>query len=191
MADQRRTLRQACPLRDTASGRPGRQPWLALGFAARRLSAEPVLVLFAAPEPIGDLDGLPPATRQLLLLAAADPTGDPALLWRAVAQLGITSEAASPAAEAGLITFDGRVVFRNHQVRSTAPSARARGTPWPAPGLTQRSREKTDHPNSMTRRRYRDGAVTRIGPGSLVQPGVSECSLPASERLVRRSRLAR
>jgi len=28
-------------------------------------------------------------TRQLLLLAAADPTGDPALLWRAAARLGI------------------------------------------------------------------------------------------------------
>lgn len=32
----------------------------------------------------------------MLLLAAADPTGDPALLWRAAAHLGITSEAAVP-----------------------------------------------------------------------------------------------
>ena len=67
-----------------------------------------------------ELSELPPETRQLLLLAAADPTGDPALLWRAAAQLGITSEAAVPAAEAGLITFDSRVVFRDHAVRSTA-----------------------------------------------------------------------
>jgi len=173
----------------------------ALGFAARRLTTEPLLLLFAAPEPIKDLDGLPtmalgrlrdadardllasvvrcpiddrvrdqvlaeaggipgallgllhevspaqlagglglpdvlfasttgtlfeelselpPETRRLLLLAAADPTGDPALLWQAAAQLGITSEAAVPAAEAGLITFDGRVVFRDHAARSTA-----------------------------------------------------------------------
>ncbi len=173
----------------------------ALGFAARRLTTEPLLVLFAAPEPVTELDDLPtmalgglrdadardllasvvrfpiddrvrdqilaeaggipgallgllhevspsqlagglglpdvlsastsgplfaelselpPETRQLLLLAAADPTGDPALLWRAAAQLGITSEAAVPAAEAGLITFDGRVVFRDLAVRSTA-----------------------------------------------------------------------
>ena len=173
----------------------------ALGFAARRLTTEPLLLLFAAPEPVKDLgglpamalgglrdadardllasivrwpiddrvrdqvlaeaggipgallgllhgvspaqlagglglpdlrpdsapealftelSGLPPDTRQLLLLAAADPTGDPALLWQAAARLGITSEAAVPAADAGLITFGGRVVFRDHAVRSTA-----------------------------------------------------------------------
>jgi DNA-binding CsgD family transcriptional regulator len=171
----------------------------ALGFAARRLTTESLLLLFAAPEPVSDLDGLPtmtlgglrdadardllasamrwpiddrvrdqvlaeargipgallgvlhevsptqlagglglpdvlsdstsgsllaelsglsPQARQLLLLAAADPTGDPALLWRAAAQLGITAAAAVPAAEAGLITFGGRVVFRDHAVRS-------------------------------------------------------------------------
>ena len=72
-------------------------------------------------EPLfAELSELPPETRQFLLLAAADPTGDPALLWRAAAQLGSRGEAAVPAAEAGLITFDGRVVFRDHSVRSTA-----------------------------------------------------------------------
>ena len=198
-------------LTESAAGRPlvcviDDAHWLdqasrqALGFAARRLTTGSLLVLFAAPEPITDLDGLPtmtlgglrdadardllasvvhwpiddrvrdqilaeaggspralagllhevppselagglglpdvrpggasgpllgqlgelaPETRQLLLLAAADPTGDPALLWRAAAQLGIDGEAAVPAAEAGLITFDGRVVFRDHTVRST------------------------------------------------------------------------
>jgi len=172
-----------------------------LGFAARRLSTEPLLLVFAAPEPIRDLGGLPtmplgglrdadardllasivrcpiddrvrdqilaeaggiagallgllhevspaqlagglglldvlpggtsetlfaelselpPETRQLLLLAAADPTGDPALLWQAAGQLGLSSESVVPAAEAGLITVNGRVVFRDHSVRSTA-----------------------------------------------------------------------
>jgi DNA-binding CsgD family transcriptional regulator len=72
-------------------------------------------------EPLfADLSELPAETRQLLLLAAADPTGDPGLLWRAAAHQGITSEAAVPAAEAGLITFGSRVVFRDHAVRSTA-----------------------------------------------------------------------
>ena len=177
----------------------------ALGFAARRLASRAVLMIFAAPEPITDLDGLPtmtlgglrdadardliasvvhwpldgrvrdrivaetrgipqallgllqgvspaqlaggfglsdvlsgvlsdrasdallaelsqlsPQTRQLLLVAAADPTGDPALVWRAAGQLGITGRSALPAAEAGLITFDGRVVFRDPMVRATA-----------------------------------------------------------------------
>jgi DNA-binding CsgD family transcriptional regulator len=64
------------------------------------------------------LDELPPQARMLLLAAAADPTGDPALLWRAAGQLGISGEAALPAAEAGLITFAGAVLFRDRLVRS-------------------------------------------------------------------------
>ena len=67
-----------------------------------------------------ELSELPGETRQLLVLAAADPTGDPALLWRACPHLGITSEAVVPAVEGGLIAFGSRVVFRDHAVRSTA-----------------------------------------------------------------------
>ena len=35
------------------------------------------------------LDALPAQTRRLLLLAAADPSGDPALVWRAAGRLGL------------------------------------------------------------------------------------------------------
>jgi len=81
----------------------------------------PDVLSCSASEPLfADLSELPAETRQLLLLAAADPTGDPGLLWRAAAHQGISSEAAVPAAEAGLITFGSRVVFRDHAVRSTA-----------------------------------------------------------------------
>src|SRR5690606_19102681 len=45
---------------------------------------------------------LPDTTQQLLLVAAAEPTGDVALLWRATAHLGIAREAAAPAEAAGL-----------------------------------------------------------------------------------------
>ena len=34
-------------------------------------------------------DALPPETRRLLLVAAAEPLGDPVLVWRAAALLGI------------------------------------------------------------------------------------------------------
>jgi hypothetical protein len=44
---------------------------------------------------------LPGDTRLLLLIAAAEPTGDPALLWRAAALLGIDPEAAAPAESIG------------------------------------------------------------------------------------------
>jgi DNA-binding CsgD family transcriptional regulator/tetratricopeptide (TPR) repeat protein len=64
------------------------------------------------------LEPLPPATRQLLLVAAAEPVGDPVLVWRAASQLGIEVDAASPAAGAGLVEFTGQVRFRHPLVRS-------------------------------------------------------------------------
>lgn len=45
---------------------------------------------------------LPASTRQLLLVAAADPTGDPVLVWNAAARLGIRSGTAIPRRPAGL-----------------------------------------------------------------------------------------
>ncbi|MFD4319119.1 AAA family ATPase [Streptomyces sp. NPDC058548] len=62
--------------------------------------------------------GLPPETRRLLLAAAADPTGEPTLLWRAVGQLGIGIDAAAPAVAAGLLTIDDHVAFSHPMVRS-------------------------------------------------------------------------
>jgi hypothetical protein len=47
------------------------------------------------------LDALPVQTRLLLVIAAADPSGDPTLLWRAAARLGIPAQAATPAVQAG------------------------------------------------------------------------------------------
>jgi DNA-binding CsgD family transcriptional regulator len=66
-----------------------------------------------------ELAGLPPRTRTLLLIAAADPTGDPALLIRAAGYQGLTSAALAPAAEAGLITVASRVLFRDRLARAT------------------------------------------------------------------------
>jgi DNA-binding CsgD family transcriptional regulator len=61
---------------------------------------------------------LPEATRRLLLLAAAEPTGDPALLWRAAGKLGIRAPAAIPAEFEGLLEFGTRVTFRHPLIRS-------------------------------------------------------------------------
>jgi DNA-binding CsgD family transcriptional regulator len=57
-------------------------------------------------------------TRQLLLLAAADPVGDVALLREASALLSIGSEATDEAEAAGLIRIGSRVEFRHPLVRS-------------------------------------------------------------------------
>jgi DNA-binding CsgD family transcriptional regulator len=64
------------------------------------------------------VDSLPEQTRRLLLLAAADPVGDAALMWRAATWLGINADAATPAADAGLAEFGTRVRFRHPLVRS-------------------------------------------------------------------------
>src|SRR5712671_6509724 len=64
------------------------------------------------------LAGLPRDARRLLLLAAAEPVGDPALLWRAAQQLGIPETAALAVESEGLLTLDGAVAFRHPLVRS-------------------------------------------------------------------------
>ena len=64
------------------------------------------------------LAALPEATQRLLLLAAADPTGDATLLWRAAQELDITPDAAGAAETEQLLTIGARVQFRHPLVRS-------------------------------------------------------------------------
>jgi DNA-binding CsgD family transcriptional regulator len=64
------------------------------------------------------LTTLPRQTRQLLLLAAAEPLGDALLVWGAARRLGIGVDAAAPATGAGLAEFGCRVRFRHPLVRS-------------------------------------------------------------------------
>jgi DNA-binding CsgD family transcriptional regulator/tetratricopeptide (TPR) repeat protein len=64
------------------------------------------------------LEALPTESRRLLQLAAADPVGEPSLVWRAADRLAIGTEAAAPAVDAGLIEFGARVRFRHPLVRS-------------------------------------------------------------------------
>jgi DNA-binding CsgD family transcriptional regulator/tetratricopeptide (TPR) repeat protein len=66
------------------------------------------------------LEALPTQTRRLVRLAAADPSGDRALVWRAAGRLGIPVQAAGPAAEAGLVDFGAWVRFRHPLARSAA-----------------------------------------------------------------------
>jgi DNA-binding CsgD family transcriptional regulator len=66
------------------------------------------------------LQALPAESRRLLRLAAADPSGDASLVWRAAERLGIPVRADGPAVEAGLAVFAGRVRFRHPLARSAA-----------------------------------------------------------------------
>ena len=102
---------------------------LALLELARGLTPEELAGGFAlpgAPAPSSRMEEsfrrrltpLPPQTRLLLLVAAAEPLRDPVLVWRAADQLGIQVEAAAAAAAAGLIEFGGQVRFRHPLARS-------------------------------------------------------------------------
>jgi DNA-binding CsgD family transcriptional regulator len=69
------------------------------------------------------LERLPRDARRLLLLASAEPLGDPALLWRAAKHLGIPVTAANAVEGEGLLTLEGAVTFRHPLVRSAAYGA--------------------------------------------------------------------
>jgi DNA-binding CsgD family transcriptional regulator len=64
------------------------------------------------------LANLPGDARRLLLVAAADPVGDTALVWRAAQQLGIPESAAESVEAEDLLELGTRVVFRHPLVRS-------------------------------------------------------------------------
>src|SRR5580692_9984517 len=94
------------------------------------------------------LEVLPTATQRLMLVAAAEPTGDPALVWRAAERLGIGVGALAPAADAGLLTIGERVTFRHPLVRSAvyraAPPADRRAAHRALAGATD-PRADPDH----------------------------------------------
>ncbi|MFD5428498.1 AAA family ATPase [Streptomyces sp. NPDC127084] len=69
------------------------------------------------------LELLPPAARLLVTLAAADPIGDPVLLWRAAELLDI--DAAAVAESVPLVEFGTRIRFRHPLARSAAYRAAA------------------------------------------------------------------
>lgn len=64
------------------------------------------------------IEALPEQTRALLLVAAAEPLGNPVLLRRAADRLGLSLMAADPGESEGLLTVGERVVFRHPLVRS-------------------------------------------------------------------------
>jgi DNA-binding CsgD family transcriptional regulator len=72
------------------------------------------------------LASLPHHARRLLLVAAADPVGDPALVWRAAERLGIPKSAADIVESEDLLVLGPRVVFRHPLVRSAVYEAAGR-----------------------------------------------------------------
>jgi DNA-binding CsgD family transcriptional regulator len=61
---------------------------------------------------------LPSDSQLLLLAAAAEPTSDPDLFWRAVIRLGVSPEGIAAAEQSGLLTLRPQVHFRHPLIRS-------------------------------------------------------------------------
>ncbi len=66
---------------------------------------------------------LPPPSQHFLTVAAAEPTGDPVIVWRAASGLGVDPRDAAPAVDAGLVELGVRLSFRHPLVRSAVYGA--------------------------------------------------------------------
>jgi hypothetical protein len=69
------------------------------------------------------IEALPGDTRSLMLVAAAEPTGDSMVVWRAAGRLGIPASAEVAAQADGLLEIRTWVRFRHPLVRSAVYSA--------------------------------------------------------------------
>ena len=124
------------------------------------------------------LEALPAQTRRLLQLAAADPSGDPVLVWRAAGRLAIGPGAAAPAAEAGLVEFGARVRFRHPLVRSPAYRSASVQTRQELHGALA---EVTDPAVDPDRRAWHRAQAAR-GPDEDVAAELEQCAGRAQRR---------
>ncbi len=96
-------------------------------------------------------------TQRLMLLAAADPTGDATLVWRASRTLGIGRQAAAEAASQQLLEIGARVQFWHPLVRSAAYAA---GSPQDHRAAHRALAEATDARADPERRVWHLAAAT-------------------------------
>jgi DNA-binding CsgD family transcriptional regulator len=124
------------------------------------------------------LEVLPAATQQLMLVAAAEPAGEPTLVWRAAEGLGIGTEALAPATDAGLLTIAERVTFRHPLVRSAVYRA---ASPRERRAAHQALARATD-PRSDPDRRAWHRAHATLGPDDEVASELERSASRAQAR---------
>jgi len=106
------------------------------------------------------LTPLGPHSRRLLLVAAADPTGDPVLVHAAAEQLGIPDDAAEPARAAGLLDAATQIRFRHPLVRTVV----YRDSPIAERQLVHRALANATDPELDPDRRAWHRATAAAGP---------------------------
>jgi DNA-binding CsgD family transcriptional regulator len=125
---------------------------------------------------------LEPSTQLLVLVAAAEPLGDPMLVWRAAERLGLGADAAPPAAAAGLAEFGARVRFRHPLVRSAV----YRAAPAPQRQSVHAALAEATDPDVDPDRRAWHRAQAATGPDEDVAADLER----SAERAQRRGGLA-
>ncbi len=117
------------------------------------------------------LASLPVQTRRLLLLAAAEPVGDAALLWLAAVRLGISPDAAAPAEQTGLVSFRTEVQSRTGTQSRSENQSRAEMQPRAErrPSTEAQPTGKTQ-PHTETQPNTESQPSGKTQPHSTVQP---------------------
>ena len=119
-----------------------------------------------------------PADTQALLLAAADPSGDPALLWRAADGRGLSIEAAAPTETERLLTLLPRIAFRHPLIRS----AIYHGAPATQRRLAHQALAMASDPELDPDRRAWHLAAASAGRDEEVAAELQRCADRASHR---------
>ncbi|BCJ28502.1 helix-turn-helix transcriptional regulator [Actinocatenispora sera] len=123
---------------------------------------------------------LTPTARQILLTAAAEPVGDPVLVWRALGRLGVDVDI-DPAARAAteeFVTFGARVTFRHPLLRSAV--YRAAG-PEDRRRVQRALAEVTDASTDPDRRAWHRAQAT-VGEDEEVAAELVRCAARAQAR---------
>jgi DNA-binding CsgD family transcriptional regulator len=124
------------------------------------------------------VQALPEPTQQLMLLAAADPTGDATLLWRAAPTLGLGRDAAAAADADQLLQIGSHVRFRHPLVRSAAYTA---GSPEDRRAAHLTLAEATDAQTDPERRVWHLAAAA-IGPDEEVAAALEQAAVRTQAR---------
>ena len=121
---------------------------------------------------------LPEPAQQLMLLAAADPTGDATLLWRAAQTLGLGPDAAAAARAKQLLNIGSQVRFRHPLVRSAAYMA---GSPEDRRAAHQALAAATDARSDPERRVWHLAAAA-TGPDEEVAAALEQAAAKIQAR---------
>ena len=122
---------------------------------------------------------LPPDSRRLLVLVAADQLGDARKIWQAAERLDIPGDAAEPAEEAGLLAVGPDLRFRHPLVRSAIYRA---ASPLDRRDAHRALAEMTNRETDPDRRAWHLAAAA-IGPNVAVADELERSAGRAKERV--------